>query len=106
MDIFKINDMVAGWFIGDFAPSVMRTKDFEVGIKIHNAGEKWPSHFHRLALEINYLVDGKIQFGDKIIEKGDIFVFKPLEVSTPIFLETCTVVCVKVPSLPKDKVLV
>jgi hypothetical protein len=37
------------------------------------------------------------------LNSGDVFVFEKNEIADPIFLEDCTVVCVKVPSLPNDK---
>ena len=30
MKIFDINDMFKGWFIGDFDPAVVKTKEFEL----------------------------------------------------------------------------
>ena len=43
--------MWRGWFIGDFEPSVLKTKDFEVGVLVHPKGEKWPAHFHPVCTE-------------------------------------------------------
>jgi hypothetical protein len=37
---------------------------------------------------------------------GDTFIVAPNEIADPIFHEDCTVMCVKAPSLPKDKYLV
>ena len=54
-------------------------------------------------LEINLLVKGKIKFGDVIIEPGNVFIFKPFEVSEPEFLEDCRVCVVKRPSIIGDK---
>ena len=56
MKLYKVNDMKRGWFIGDFEPNVIRTKGFEVGYLHHRAGEKWPSHYHKIATEINLLI--------------------------------------------------
>jgi hypothetical protein len=41
MKVGKLADMHRGWCIGDFAPSLLRTKDFEVGVLLHPKGEKW-----------------------------------------------------------------
>lgn len=106
MKVFNIADMTGGWFIGDFSPSVFRTKDFEVGVKSHPKGSPWPAHFHAQAIEINYLIKGKMRFGDRVIEAGEIFVFEKNEVATPEFLENCEVLVVKSPSVPGDKILV
>ena len=95
--------MTGGWFIGDFDPSVYKTKDFEVAIATHKRGQKWPTHFHKVGVEINVLLEGKMKIQDQYIEAGDIFVIDPWEIADPIFLEDCKVVIVKYPSDPKDK---
>ena len=40
---------------------------------------------------------------DQELNAGDVFVLDRYEVANPIFLEDCTVVCVKTPSIPSDK---
>lgn len=103
MNVTKINDYVRGWFIGDFNPTVLRTKDFEVGVLTHPKGEKWPPHYHKESIEYNVLVSGKMVVQGKELNSGDVFVFEKGEIANPVFLEDCTVVCVKVPSIPSDK---
>lgn len=103
MNISKINDYVRGWFIGDFNPSVLKTKDFEVGVLTHLKDEKWPAHYHKDSVEYNVLIQGKMIVGGKELSSGDVFVFEKGEIADPVFLEDCTVVCVKVPSIPSDK---
>lgn len=103
--IYKMEDMFRGWFVGNFEPSVHKTSDFEAGYLKHNKGEKWPVHFHEKAREINYLVKGKIKINNKIINKGDIFIFEQYGVADPEFLEDCELVCIKTPSLPTDKII-
>lgn len=95
--------MFRGWFIGNFEPSVLKTKDFEVGLLTHKQGEQWPKHYHAIATEYNLLVSGKMIIKETMIEPGDIFVIEPNEIADPSFLEDCTVLCVKVPSIPGDK---
>tara|TARA_Y100000592_G_C5366496_1_gene266318 strand:- start:166 stop:492 length:327 start_codon:yes stop_codon:yes gene_type:complete len=103
MKICSLNDMTRGWFIGDFDPSIIKTNKYEVGILTHKAGEDWPAHYHKEATEINVLLSGRMVVQGKDIFPNDIFIFEPYEVSDPIFLEDCKVLCVKTPSLPKDK---
>jgi dTDP-glucose pyrophosphorylase len=100
---FDMTSMHRGWFIGDFLPSAYRTSDFEVGFLKHLKNEKWPVHFHKKAVEINYLISGKMKLNHKIINKGDIFIFDKGEIACPIFLEECDILCVKVPSSIGDK---
>jgi hypothetical protein len=42
----------------------------------------------------------------KEIEENQIFILEPYEVADPIFLEDCTVVVIKTPSVPGDKFVV
>lgn len=103
MDIFKIKDMKGGWFVGNFEPVAYKTKDFEVGVKTHPKGEKWDIHYHKIATEINYLIQGKMILQDTELNSGDIFVLHPNEIANPIFLEDCTIVTVKSVSEIGDK---
>ncbi len=103
MKLYKVSDMKRGWFIGDFEPNVIRTKGFEVGYLHHRAGEKWPSHYHKIATEINLLISGSMTICGKLINAGEIFVIEPMEVADPIFHDDCYLMTVKVPSLPGDK---
>jgi len=36
---YSMSDMHRGWYIGDFTPSIIKTKDFEVGYLTHKKGE-------------------------------------------------------------------
>lgn len=103
MKKFKLKDMRGGWFVGDFQPTVFKTKKFEVAYKIHKKNEVWPKHYHRKATEINCLIKGKMRLNRTILTQGDIFVIKPDEVVKPVFLATCQLIVIKVPSRPKDK---
>lgn len=95
--------MTRGWLIGDFEPSVLKTKEFEVGILSHKKGEVWPEHFHKIATEYNVLISGKMSLNDVILEQGDIFIIDPCENARPVFYEDCKVLCIKTPSLIGDK---
>lgn len=106
MKVKKLSDMHRGWVIGDFDPSLLRTKDFEVGILKHPKGEKWPAHYHKIATEYNILIQGAMRLCDVELVAGDTFILEPNEVADPIFHEDCTIVCVKVPSSTTDKYLV
>ena len=66
MKIEKLDNMTRGWFIGDFEPSILRTKDFEAGIVYHKKGELWPAHYHAIATEYNVLVSGKVSICNEI----------------------------------------
>jgi quercetin dioxygenase-like cupin family protein len=95
--------MKGGWFIGDFEPSAYRTNNCEVCYKKHYKGEKWQTHVHKVATEVNYLVVGHMTIQDKDLKSGDVFVIEPNEIADPEFLEDCELVVVKVPSIIGDK---
>ena len=40
------------------------------------------------------------------LNEGDIFILKPYEIADPIFLEDCTVLIIKTPSIPGDKYII
>lgn len=98
-----LSEYSRGWIIGDFAPSLLRTRDFEVAVLHHAKGEYWAPHVHKIATEFNVLISGSMVICGDMLEPGDVFVISPGEVADPVFLEDCVVVCVKVPSLPGDK---
>lgn len=103
MKIEKLDNMTRGWFIGFFDPSVFKTSLFEVGILRHSKGETWPRHTHKIATEINCLISGKMTIQGVELNSGDIFTLLPGEIADPEFLEDCTVVVVKTPSIKEDK---
>jgi quercetin dioxygenase-like cupin family protein len=99
----KLRDFHRGWFIGNFDPAVLKTENIEVGVLTHLKGEQWPKHYHAVATEYNVLVKGLMKVNGETLVEGDVFIFEPGETADPEFLEDCTVVCVKAPSLPGDK---
>jgi quercetin dioxygenase-like cupin family protein len=102
----ELKDYFRGWFIGDFEPSILRTEDFEVGVLTHKAGEEWPSHYHAIATEYNVLLKGTMLVNGKLIEESQIFSIEPCETSRVEFLDDCTILVIKTPSIPGDKYIV
>lgn len=51
MKIGKLRDMKRGWFIGDFEPSLLKTRDCEVAVKSYRHGDHEGKHFHKIATE-------------------------------------------------------
>ena len=98
-----LDDFVRGWFIGNFEPSIVKTDKYEIGLLTHNKGEKWDFHYHKLADEINFLVEGRMRINERLIEKGSLFIIQKNQLTCPDFLENCKILCIKVPSVPTDK---
>jgi quercetin dioxygenase-like cupin family protein len=105
MKIEKLNKFTRGWIIGNFEPSLLKTKDFEIGIITHKKGEHWPAHYHKLGTEFNVLISGRMTLCDIELSAGDVFTLEPLEIADPVFHEDCVIICVKVPSDTSDKYL-
>ena len=103
MKIYKLKDMVSGWFVGNFEPTAYKTEHFEVCYRVHPKGEKWDLHYHKEGTEINLLIKGKMTMQGKELSSGDVFIVYPYEISDPVFLEDCAIVCVKTPSSTEDK---
>jgi hypothetical protein len=103
MKIFDFNTMKAGWFVGDFDLSAYKTDLFEVAFKKHLKNEVWNPHYHTDVIEINLIINGKMKFQNKVLQKNDIFVVYPYEISDPEFIEDCEMIVVKTPS-KNDKI--
>lgn len=106
MKVYNFKKMIGGWYIGNFSPSVFKTKKFEVSFKIHKKNEKWDYHYHKKATEINLIIDGKMKIQGKILKKNQIFVLKKKEIANPIFLKETKIICIKVPSVKNDKFVI
>lgn len=98
-----LDEFKGGWFIGNFEPSLLKTNDFEVSVKVHPKGEIWPKHYHKIATEYNCVIEGKVEIDNVIYEKNDIFIIPPGYIVDPTFHEDCTIVCVKSPCVIDDK---
>ena len=101
----NLANMVRGWFVGDFAPSVLNTGDFEVAIQRYSAGDKEPLHHHRIATEITVVLAGRARMFGRDWSDGDIITIKPGEATAFEALTDVTTVVVKSPSAKGDKYL-
>lgn len=101
---YDLYNYKAGWIIGDFEPSIIKTKDFEVGILTHNKNEKWDYHYHVYLDEINILLEGNMLLNEIVINKNQLFYIPKKQIASPIFLENCKILCIKTPSIIGDKI--
>ena len=106
MKLHRLEDMIGGWFVGNFSPTVFNTSDVEVSYKKHPKGEIWDVHYHEKVTEVNLLVRGQMILQGKKLVSGDIFTLHPYEIADPEFLEDCEIVCVKFPGITNDKISV
>ncbi|NBL00057.1 MAG: hypothetical protein EOM50_19015, partial [Erysipelotrichia bacterium] len=79
MKVAKLEDMVKGWFIGNFDPTLIKTNDVEVAVKEYKKGDYEEKHYHKIATEITVIVTGKVKMNGVEYSKGDIIVIEPNE---------------------------
>ncbi len=101
----KLGDMVKGWFIGDFYPSIMRTKNFEAGVKEYKKGDKEDKHMHKVGTEITVIVRGKVIMCDRVLKQGEVILMEPGECTSFEALEDTTTFVIKDPAVKNDKYL-
>jgi quercetin dioxygenase-like cupin family protein len=95
--------MHSGWFIGDFAPSLLRCTDCEVAIKHYRVGEREVRHYHRIAVEVTAIVSGSVWMAGRQWDEGDLVVIEPGEATDFEALTDAVTVVVKRPSVSDDK---
>jgi hypothetical protein len=106
MKHYRLKDMVNGWFVGGFIPSVFSTDACEVAVKQYKSGDIEAAHFHRIATEITVVVSGKIRMAGREFENGDIVVLEPGEASSFEAISDAINVVVKLPGALNDKFFV
>jgi len=103
MKKFNLDNFVRGWFVGDFEPSIFRTKEIEVGIKNYNKGDKEPVTVHKETWEITVIIFGSVRMYNHILNKNEIILLEPNDISEFECLEDSCLLVVKYPSNPLDK---
>ncbi len=104
MKTAKLDDMIKGWFIGNFEPSLCKTNDVEVAVKKYNKGDFEDKHYHKIATEYTLIISGRVRMNNKEYKEGDIIIMEPYETTDFECLEDNTVnVVVKLPGANNDK---
>lgn len=106
MKKYLLEEMVKGWFVGDFSPTAFKTRDFEVAVKKYRAGECEAEHYHVQAIELTVVVAGKVKMCNRIFEKDDIVLLDKGEKTAFEAIEDSVTVVVKAPSVRGDKFVV
>jgi len=106
MKKYKLEDMVKGWFIGQFDPSALKTSTCEVAVKKYKRGDFEPAHFHKIAIEVTLVISGEIEMKGQRWREGDIIVLEQGEISSFKALTDATNVVVKLPGVIDDKYVV
>lgn len=105
MKTANLNDMVKGWFVGNFTPTLLATNDVEVAVKEYLKGDSEERHYHKIATEITVVVSGKVRMNGVEYSKGDIVLMEPGESTDFEALENTVCSVVKFPGANNDKYL-
>ena len=106
MKVFNLQQMKKGWFVGDFAPTVLNSKNVEVACKQYNMGASEEAHYHAVATEITLIVTGRVRMFGQEWSSGDVILVEPGEATGFEALEDSCTVVVKIPSVKNDKYIV
>ena len=101
----RLEEMVKGWFVGNFTPTAFATKDCEVAVKHYHAGDREELHHHKVATEITLVLSGKVRMMGKVWEEGDIIVLEPGAATDFEAITDASNVVVKIPGANDDKYL-
>lgn len=105
MKTARLENMIKGWFVGNFDPTLIRTNDVEVAVKEYKKGEYEGRHHHKLSTEITVIASGKVLMNGIEYVKGDIIVISPNESTDFEVLEDTITTVVKYPGASNDKYL-
>jgi mannose-6-phosphate isomerase-like protein (cupin superfamily) len=105
MKKYQLNEMTKGWFVGDFAPTIIPTQDVEVAIKHYKKGDCEERHHHKIATELTAIISGSVRMNGQEFSAGDIVLIEPGESTDFEVLEDCVTTVVKYPGAKNDKYL-
>lgn len=103
MKKYKLDKFTKGWFVGDFEPSLVKTKHFEIAVKYYRKGDKENAHYHKTANEFTVVTQGSCKMNGEVCKTGDIIHIEPNETADFEALEDCVNTVIKIPSVAGDK---
>ena len=105
MKKLSLSSFVDGWMVGNFSPSILKTKVIEVGVKTFEKGASEPCHFQKIATEVTAVLKGRIILGGQSLTEGEALVIEPGEHASFTSITKSKLLVIKFPSNPGDKVL-
>ena len=99
----RLDDMVKGWFAGNFQPTAFKTTACEVAVKKYLKGDREALHHHRVATEVTVIVSGRVRMCGREWADGDIIVLEPGDATDFEALSNVVSVVLKCPAAPDDK---
>ena len=103
MKVLRLEQFTKGWVVGDFEPSIIRTKDFEVSVRNYEAGDTETEHIHKVATEITIITSGIFQMNGQRLIAGDVVVLEPGQSARFACVESGSNTIIKTPSVIGDK---
>ncbi len=103
MRIARLEQMIKGWFVGNFEPTLLKTDAVEVAVKCYKAGEYESSHMHKIATELTVIVSGEVEMNGICYGEGVIIVIEPGESTDFRVLKDTVTTVVKIPGALHDK---
>lgn len=99
----NLKEFHRGWFVGNFDPSIIKTNDVEIAIKVYKAGDVESAHYHKLATEITVIISGEVEMNGIKYVADDIIVIEPNDRTDFKCLTDVVTVVVKYPGANNDK---
>jgi hypothetical protein len=106
MELYNVGDFKGGWFIGDFEPSLLRTKDFEISVRHYKVGDVEDKHVHKVADEYTVVITGVVEMNGVQCKPKDIVLIRKGEAVKFKVLTDAITIAVKVPSIIGDRYIV
>ncbi len=106
LTIYRLENFQRGWILGDFDPTIVKTKDFEVAIKHYKKGDREKKHLHKKADEYTVIISGIFKMNGKLLKKNDIVWVEKNQAVDFECVENGSNVVVKMPSVADDKYIV
>jgi len=74
MKLDTLDKYTRGWIVGNFSPSIIKTDNYEIGIKYYTKDDYEKSHKHLKSSEITIVVFGHVQVNKKDYYEKDIII--------------------------------
>ena len=92
-----------GWFVGSFEPTLVHSKDIEVGVKRVKKGTSPDFHYHKLKTEYTILLEGLVSIEGVSYSPITCFQIDPYIKAPLFFLEDSLILVINTPSCKGDK---
>ena len=106
MKKYNLKNMIKGWFIGKFEPTLLDTDLFEVAVKRYKEGDSEERHTHKIATEFTVIISGNVIMDGNEYGEDDIIVIEPNQSTDFKCLTDVVTLVVKTPSIKDDKYVI